>query len=183
MSGRKTLNIACLLFHFVPSSRYPLLQGHLYDPKILAQEALWWHRYPAYEHSFWSKHEKPLPWKPDLHLHIRPFPCKPSLHEHVYEPSLLLQVAVELQSPKPFRNSSTSWQTWPSSENLELQVLLRDPKVLMHYCAFASHLWVPFSHSSTSWHKRPSPRKPALHEQLKEPTVILHWAKALELWI
>ena len=83
MSGRKTLNIACLLFHFVPSSRYPLLQGHLYDPKILAQEALWWHRYPAYEHSFWSKHEKPLPWKPDLHLHIRPFPCKPSLHEHV----------------------------------------------------------------------------------------------------
>ena len=130
MSGRKTLNIACLPFHFVPSSRYPLLQGHLYDPKILAQEALWWHRYPAYEHSFWSKHEKPLPWKPDLHLHIRPFPCKPSLHEHVYEPSLLLQVAVELQSPKPFRNSSTSWQTWPSSENLELQVLLRDPKVL-----------------------------------------------------
>ena len=156
MSGRKTLNIACLPFHFVPSSRYPLLQGHLHDPKILAQEALWWHRYPAYEHSFWSKHEKPLPWKPDLHLHIRP--------------------------PKPFRNSSTSWQTWASPENLELQVLLRDPKVLMH-CAFASHLWVPFSHSSTSWHKRPSPRKPALHEQLKEPTVFLHWAKALELWI
>ena len=43
-----------------------IAEAPIYDPKILAQEALWWHRYPAYEHSSWSKHKKPLPWKPDF---------------------------------------------------------------------------------------------------------------------